>query len=246
MEKLKTHMRFQYIDTKGSFIIFWGIVVIFDILGHIGNIVFQNTNFGINHDGLHSVVGGNYVAFGINHDGLYSVVGGNYVAIGIFIIVTGIVMYTESFPTLIGFGSTRKDFYKGSILYYVLLSLAMAVVQVILIKIEQIIAPSLGVEVYSGFELGGVKVFFALLILCAVFNLLGVIIYRIGYWTWILIAVVLAFTSISILRTSIVTFYDTVLSGNMMLYCLTITLFSAMLFFIGWLLIRKHDIKSKI
>jgi len=229
MERVKTQIRFQYLDAKKPFLTFWGIIILVNVLGYFVNIKFGNT----------------YVGIKINNQ--LSVVWSNNISIGIFLIVSGILMYTETFNSAIEFGSTRKDFYKGSIIFYVLISLAMIIVQAILLQLESIFASIAGFSVYLGGNFSLIKLFFIFLLICSVSNLLGTLIYKFNYWLWICSFIaILGFTLIEVLRNGIVKLFYLIVVDSTLLFSINLAILSLICFLIGWLLIRKNDIKNKM
>lgn len=228
MENIKKQVKFQFLDTKKPFLIFWGIVILINILSYITNFYFDSVNIGIH----------------INNQ--YAVVSSNYVSIGIFLMVVGIIMYTETFNAAMEFGSTRKDYYSGSIIFYASISLAMVIVQTVLLKIEEILVGIAGVSIYQGDGFNSIKLFFTFLLICSAANLFGVIFYKWGYWIWAFITVgTLAFITVGFLREGIVYLFITIFASSTPLFSLYLTILSAIFFLAGWLLVRKVDVKNR-
>ncbi|KNF07964.1 hypothetical protein CLPU_10c00180 [Gottschalkia purinilytica] len=242
MESLKKQLKFHYLYNKKAFLIFWGIVIAFNIFGIIYNSFIRvMVNGGTIHIGI-----------GLNSGGKISNVGGNYIPIIIYIIVTSIMMYSEAFKALIGFSSTRKDSYKGIVAFHVVLSLAMTIVQVVLLNIESIIIPLLGLnKTYLSFNEyfpGGIYLFlitFAIFLAsCGVLNLISGLSYRFGKRVWIYAAVIVIFAPVVLMERIILPIYNMFLINNLFTIFLFLISISVICFYLGWISIRKCDLKK--
>ncbi len=254
MEGLKRQFKYQFMDLKKAFIIFWVIVIAINIL-----LYFLNTKVGSN-----GSFGTSEIITKINADGqvttirYLSVASSNIIAIGIFIIVCCMVMYYECFPIAIGFSSTRKNFYIGVLVHNIILSFAMAVIEGILLKLDRYIIKAMGEQTLDKFLMFNLKtsnvlyiisvLFLIFLLLCSVFNLLGAILYKWGYkfWigffiVWMIIANMFASELILIFKNAI----DSILKfDGLPLFSVKIILTSAVLYVLGWPLIRRIAVRS--
>jgi hypothetical protein len=176
MEVLKRSLKFQYEDTKKPFCIFWAIALL----------VYLGLNIFINVDTT--------TAFGM------------VMAAMIFLLVDAILMYSETFPLMLGLGSTRKDFYISSIISFFILSFIMSIIQSILFKVDEIIAVIGGkslerILIFNGNMLITI-IFLTILAFAftAIFNIFAIIVYKIGAWAWTLPAILLFFASFDLTK----------------------------------------------
>jgi hypothetical protein len=254
MEGLKRQIRYQVMDSKKAFIIFWGIAIAVNILFYWLNAISDsNSTFGTGE--IITVVESNG---SITNTRYLNVAGSNIIAIGIFIIVYNMIMYYEAFPMAIGFSSTRKNFYLGAVVHNSVLCLAMAAVEGILLKLDRYIITAMGEKYLDKFLMFNLKsnnilytvviLFLVFLLICSVFNLLGAILYKYGYKFWIgffaisIISANIRFNKpVLILKNSVnyILKFDGVLS-----FSVKIILTSAVLYGIGWLLIRRRVVRS--
>ena len=249
MEGFKRQLRFQYLDVKFAFIIFWFVVLLSNILFYVLNYTNKtNSNFGVRWFD-------SGVEFGVIQSHSLNVSASNIISIGIFILVVSIVMYYESFPTAIGFSSTRKDFYKGVIGYDVMLSLAMATVEAILLKADRFIVNAIGRDALTNliyFDTKTDNIFYIIinlflfaLLFAAMSNLLGVVIYKIGYKFWIGFGVLfVVIGNIPLLYRSIIKFIEFIFYFNSSpLYLLKAAFIVVVLYVISWLFVRRLRVK---
>lgn len=254
MEGLKRQIKYQVMDSKNAFIVFWGIAIAVNILFYFLNATLDSN----------STLGTGEIITVVEPNGsltttrYLNVAGSNIIAIGIFIIVYNMIMYYESFPTAMGFSSTRRNFYKGAVAQNILLCFAMAVVEGILLKLDRYIITAMGEKTLDKFLMFNLKssntlytiivLFLIFLLLCSVFNLLGTILYKWGYKFWIgffIISIILSNIRgnkpILIFKNAI----DYILRfDGVLVFSIKIILTSAVLYGIGWLLIRRRAVRS--
>lgn len=240
MERLKRQLKFQIRDSKKSLIVFWLILLSVNILGYFIN--FYNSP---------------HMRIGVmNNTREISVTGANMVAIVIFIIVYSMVMYYESFPLSIGFSSTRRNFYKGALAHNVLLCFSMAVIEGVLLKMDRFVIESIGLTPLNDFGVlklqsdGLFTIIFVLflnfLIFAAIFNLLGILVYRFTYLVWFVIAgVFLILGNLESIRIHFEGIYRTMfVNGSILQVFLQTLVMAAILYLAGWAIVRKMDVRS--
>ncbi|WP_032123163.1 hypothetical protein [Clostridium amazonitimonense] len=245
MEGFKRQLKFQYLDAKKAFVVFWAIVLLSDVLFHVLNYTTNiNSKFGIY-----------WSEPNINQDSV-NVAGGNAMSILIFILVSCVVMYYKSFPAAIGFSSTRKDFYKGVIGYNVMISLAMSVIEAVLLKADRFIVRAMGGEaltdlMYFNCETDSIFyiiiiVFLLTLLFTSMFNLVGIFVYKIGYKFWIGFGILFMMVgNIKILSTAILSFATFIASYNdFITFFIKVIITIVLLHVIAWGFVRKLSIKS--
>ena len=249
MEALKRQTRFMIKDSKRSFIAFWIIVILVNIAAYI-----LNANF----VGRYGTISFGSSRFGISANGgrLINVAAGNIIAIGIYMIVSNMEMYYESFPTAIGFSSIRKDFYKALIIHNSLLCAAMTAIEVVLLKIDNIIIETIGKEPLEDFIYFNTKennifyifiiVFLMFMAFCAVFNLLGALLYRYGYKLWIVLGVsVMIVGNIDnlsrIIRYILINAYS---YNNFIMFFIKNIVIAALLYGLAWLSVRRLNVRT--
>ncbi|WP_029451926.1 hypothetical protein [Clostridium algidicarnis] len=249
MEGFKRQFRFQYLDVKFAFIIFWFVILLSNILFYVLNYTNKtNTNFGVRWFD-------SGVEFGVIQSNSLNISASNIISIAIFILVVSIVMYYESFPTAIGFSSTRKDFYKGVISYHVVLSLAMATVEAILLKTDRFLVNAIGRDALTNliyFDTKEDNIFYIIIVLflfillfAAMCNLLGAVIYKFGYKFWIgFAALFVVVGNIPLLQIPIIKFIKLIFYFNKSsLYLLKVALIMVILYAISWTFVRRLSVK---
>lgn len=249
MEGLKRQIKFQVMDSKKAFIIFWGIVLAVNILFYyLNGTAPDNVSYGTSYNITTELTGESINTHYIN------VAGSNVIAIGVFIIVCCMVMYYETFPTAIGFSSTRRDYYLGVLASNVILCFAMAVIEGVLLKLDKYIVRAVGRQPLNEFLMLNLEqdsiiyviaVLFVMLILCcAVFNLLGTVLYKFGYKVWFV------FLAIAFIQGNF--FPKNYFSGigkffafnNFITFSAKLIFISIVMYGVGWLLIRRQNIRS--
>lgn len=250
MEGLKRQIRYQIMDSKRAFSIFWSIVLGLNIVAYFLSMN-DNISFGT------SMVESRADSFGNMTTTHYmNVASGNIIPIAIFIIVYCMVMYYENFPTVIGFSSTRKNFYLGVIIHNIILCFAMAVIEGILITLDKYIVKAIGKQPLNNifmFNLDKDNVAYVITILflisllvCSVFNLLGIILYKYGYRFWIVLGV-LSFVLLKLgiqksVSTNIVDFLFSF--HGLTSFFIKIVAEVTILYALGWTLIRRRGIRD--
>lgn len=250
MEGLKRQLKYQIYDSKNAFIIFWAILIIIDILGCLLNVYFGAMYNASSHGEFSFEIG-------VIEGSKLSIASGNFISIAIFIIVYNMIMYYENFQTSISFSSTRKDFYVGAIISNIFVCLGMAIVEGILLKLDGPIIKAMGREpLYDQMFLNTQKdnllfiiimLFIILIVFCSIFNLLSISYYRLGYMFWI------GIIALIIIVSSNVNFFGHIFGkplqfifayNHPLLFSIKMLLLSFLLYAIGWLFIKKANIKS--
>lgn len=180
MEANKRMYRFLNYDLIKGMGIFWLVMIIVNIFTGILALYFNST-----------------VILGpvIRDEFHISFAGSNIFAVFIFFIIYCIEMYYENFTLAIGFGGTRKVFYKNIIINNITTALIFGIIQILLIKIDIFIVPRLGLQPfveYGLFNLDKDSTIVSILLLSFVFlvfislmNLIGILQYRFSYKFWI-------------------------------------------------------------
>lgn len=180
MEAIKRQLKYQFYDTKSSFLVFWIIVL-------LGIIAMYFVNF--------MRIG----SIGVSNNQMVNVAGSNIISIVIYLIVSSMVMYYQCFPAAVGFSSSRRDFFIGAVLHNLLLSFIMAIIEGVLIKLDIYLVKFIGREPLYDLFIFNTKddsIIYIILRLAvvfiavsALFNLLGALLYRFTAKLWIVIGV---------------------------------------------------------
>lgn len=217
MEVLKRSLKFQYEDTKKPFCTFWAIA----LLVYLGLNIFINADI--------------------------TTASGMVVASMIFLLVDAILIYSETFPLMLGLGSTRKDFYISSIISYFIIAFIMSIIQSSLFKVEEIVAVMDGkslerILIFNGNMLITI-IFFTILAFAftAIFNIFAIIVYKIGAWAWTLPAIFLFLVSFDLTK-EIFIFITKRSTGQLLigLFAGALLLFAA-----AWPVIKRLEVKKQ-
>ena len=247
MDSIKRIFKFQNRDLKKSIGVFWGIILIVNLLSSILSISYNsNIIYGLNSKGGEAI----------------SFIGANMMSIFIFIIIYGIIMYYEDFALALSFGVTRKDFYRSAIVNNMLVAIIFGIIQGGLHLIEGYFFKTSGYKLMTEFGIFNtstdnilfiilsLSVFF--LALLSISNLLGVLQYRFGYKLWIGVGVVL----LLVLNSTGASFSIKTIKmlSNMYLWLYSIfnigavfiieVILTAICYSIGYFFIRKASIKK--
>lgn len=204
MERIKRAIKFQNIDTGNALGIFWGIVLLINILSYVSLI-----RYGDNFIGVRVSESSNINELNVR---LISIAASNIIPILIFIIICCYELYYEYFPIAISFSVTRKDFYKAAIITNLLLAFVFAVIQTAFMKIDMLLISSLGKYPMTNFEIFNISADSSLLVIFSLFldflafmsllNLLSALNYKLGFKLWIILGVLISLTP-SFLRISL-------------------------------------------
>lgn len=189
----------------------------------------------------------------IINEEVMSVAGSNTFAVFVFFIIYGIVMLHQNFPLTAGFGVTRKNFYINVIVNNIMIALMSGVIQIILIKMDNIVISNLGHEPMVEFGLFNMNdsiilnillVSFVFLVFTSLTNLLGVLQYRFGVKFWIGLGVfvfvmTLFGSSIGILFRGLFEIASVIANGGILIGIVVILL----AYIIGFMLIRRVIVK---
>lgn len=197
MESLKRALKYQFRETRGFLMGFWGTVIIVDILFYILNSLSSSNfiNFNSNGGSINFSIGLSVGDIGGN-DAL-SVVGINLMIIAISLIIYNYKSNYERFPLSLSLGMTRRDYFTSFLADNIFISFAFAAVQGILLKIDPALMKLVGREPLYEFINFNLKtdnilyIIFSLFILFLAFtsgfNLLSSLNYKFGYKLWIAI-----------------------------------------------------------
>ena len=248
---IKRQIKFQIADSKNAFIIFWGILLAVNTLLYIIN--------------ASSKLGTAGVSFSASFNGsqveYQSVASVHVISIIIFIIVSSMVMYYESFPMAISFSATRKDFYIGAVIHNILLCLSMAVIQGVLMKLDGFIIEAIGRNPLYEQVIFNTKennllfiiavLFIIFLFTSAVFNLLGAALCRLTWKLWLFIGgflmAILNIDSLFKIASEIFNYIGGHMNPENSLFDwgIMMILISVIFYLLTFLLIRKLSIRSK-
>lgn len=249
MGGFKRQLKFQVMDSKNAFIIFWCIVLAVNILFYYLNGIAEiNTSIGTS-DSIWTAANGGFIT-----TTYINVAASNIFAIWVFIIVYNMVMYYETFPTAIGFSSTRKNFYLGAVAVNGILCFAMAVIEGVLLKLDKYFIRAVGRQPLDELLMFNLQkdsiiyvilVLFVLFISCsAVFNLLGTILYKFGYKSWFV------FLAIAFIHGNFVpkNYFEIIgkffAFNNFISFSARFIFISLVMYAIGWLLVKRQNIRS--
>jgi hypothetical protein len=230
MNLLKPIVKLFVLDSQKAFIIFWSILLL-------------STAAAILLSLSYSVI---RMSFGSN------------IAVSIFLMIFAMHTVKETFPFALGMGSTRKAYYLGTILFFVLVATLTALLQSLysvslefllnLLGIEQITFVNLGLlERFEGQYLLIILFDFLIgLFLISLFYLIATIQYRFGLLPLLVLAVLSLLAAmlpeVQNLFISLVDIYT--LSNGLTLLSLIFLVNIAVFFLLGWLVIRRSAIKS--
>lgn len=167
MNRIKSHLKMHYINTKMSLIIFWSIMFAISVLGIL--IALYASSRGYNG------------TITISH----------MPAVVIFGAISGLVSYNETLPYMLNMGITRKNFILGYALYNTVLSLILSVIFTFLTLWESLLYNLLGFsnqqigQIFTAFSIGEIfdriwSCFIITLAVTAFFTLVGSIYYKKG------------------------------------------------------------------
>lgn len=182
-----------------------------------------------------------------------SFAGSNIFAVLIFFIIYGFVMYYESFSLAAGFGATRKNFYIQAIVSNFTVSLISGIIQIILLKLDNIATAKIGYKPMVDFGLLNMNdntivnillISFIFLVFVSLGNLLGVLQYRFSYKFWIgfgiFVFVMQLFTNLlGMLFNGLGVLANAILNGGVFVGLIVIIL----AYSIGFILIRNVNVK---
>ena len=170
-----TNIKFYYLDSKKSFLYFWLIIIGVELLF----MTFLDVSIFVS-DSSGSVSN-------------VRIMEASYSASMIFMIFVGLLTMLEGFPVAIGLGSTRRDYFIGSLIGYVGTAGAMLLIQRLVGEITTRVAQLLQMDFVAGRQPGGpagiVEQFLGYLLITAIFHLVGVGIYRLGKKFWLYVGI---------------------------------------------------------
>ncbi|MFP4015423.1 MAG: hypothetical protein ACLFUI_00195 [Halanaerobiales bacterium] len=148
MDRIKKHIYFHYKDFKKGVLVFWAIVFALFFIFTLGAQIYDIS------------LAGNRDTFTVN----------TFSAIIIVLIISTYEVMNYSFPHLIGISSTRKDYWLGKTCFFLILAIALAAVQGLMLILEYSVLPFN--EVTQGLKfLSGEANFFTMLFRFIVFNI---------------------------------------------------------------------------
>lgn len=248
MESIKRAVKFQIKDARMSIIAFWVVILTVNIAFYLMNL-YGKTNFNVG------------MSTGQNGIVLLSVVGSNLMAITVYFVVYSFVTYYESFPIVIGFSLTRKDFYKSLIARNFLVAFLFALIQGILLKIDPLIVKAIGREPLFDFSFFNIQtdsiifiifsLFIGNLVFVSAVNVLAALNYRVGFKLWIIlgaIASLLMFTRVgNIIGNTTLDFAWKVLNTRIdLLQLLKLVLIIVICNILGYFITINTNIKDKL
>ncbi|NLM42610.1 MAG: hypothetical protein GX201_01100 [Clostridiales bacterium] len=154
MNRIQSHLKVHYVNSKKSFVIFWSIMFAISIIGILITLYSRSKGF--------------KGTITINH----------MPAVVIFGAISGLVSYNETLPYMLNMGITRKSFILGFIAYNIVLSLVLSILFVLLTLWETLAYNLLG---FTSQQIGhiftGVEGVFSRAWLCFIITLAATVIF---------------------------------------------------------------------
>lgn len=227
MNTFRKALHFHRLDNRKPLLIFWSILLLADLT----QLVFIR---------FYPEIWNTYSPY------LFSQ---NYVAIVIYVLVSGILTATNTFPLMMSFGCTRQNYYRNAIAFSVLQCAGMALIQNILV-----FAGSAILRMWDNNLVGNTIPFLSLwysqltfyLFVMLMFILLGTVFYRFGtLFGLIMIAFYIMMLNLIPGGVDILDYFDPAAAGafNPWIAHLCLAL-SAVLAGIGWLLYRRASVRT--
>ncbi len=248
MEAIKRQIKFQVIDTKNAFITFWSIIILVNLFLYVINGIADFGSAGVSFS----------ASFNGSQEEFISVASVHVISIIIFIIVSSMVMYYETFPIAIGFSTTRKDFYIGVVVHNIILSLSMAIIQGGLMKLDGFIIEAIGRNpLYEQLMFNTkedsllyiILMLFIIFLFCtSLFNLLGAALYRFTWKLWLVIGgITMLASNIDVLVNPLRSLlpFELVIEHSRLVWLSDMLIISVILYIIAFFLIRKISIRSR-
>lgn len=251
MEGLKRQIKFLVYDWKKPFVVFWIIVILFNMLGYYINYrTGDNGGFGMVHGLTVELADGTskYIRY-------VNVAAANIIPAMIFLFVYNLIMYGEGFSTAVGFSSTRKDFYRAVITHNIIICTSMAIIEAVLLKLDTVILRLLGINPLakvSYFDTQADNIFYIFfmvflqaLLFCAIMNLLGALTYKFTVKLWFVVgAALLAVmyfspTASAVAKLLKATFYY----GDFMYFTIKFLIISSIMYLLGWIFVRRMNVR---
>ena len=162
VDRLLKHIKFHYLNEKIAFLVFWGIVLSIVLINHSGIL---NRIFEI------EIYIGNY--------------GDVFLAVLIYLLFAGIEGAYSSLPHLMAFGATRGDYFRGRLVFFILLSLIMSLLVLLTIGLEYLMTGGVAIFLEESVDsLSYMTLFFFQTAACimtgAIFSLIGSLFYSKG------------------------------------------------------------------
>lgn len=234
----KRLFRYLNLDQLRGLVIFWAVIILTNILG----IVFSY------YSSTRTTIGPVII-----NDAVFSFAASNVFALFVYFVIYGLVMYFESFTLSAIFGVTRKNFYLHAVINNIMVVVLSAIIQIVVLKIENIVMVRLGYEPMVEFGLFNMNnniilnmllIGFLFLVFASLTNLIGTLQYRFGARFWIVfglfVFVMTVFAgSIGVLFSGLVELAKAIVNG----YFLLGIIFIILAYGIGFILIRKADVK---
>lgn len=245
MTGLKRALKFQRLDLLKTIGTFWAVMLLLDTASYIVNSIFgEGTIF----YGIHNVT-----SQGLT---LMSITAANIWPVFIFFIVYSYEMYYEYFPIAVSFSITRRDFYKSTIIYNLVVVLIFAVIQGVLIKLDIKLMQSLGRTPMVEFGIFNTRtdniliiilsLFTIFLSLTALMNLLAAFNYKFGWKLWIAFGLIFSLSTVFI-GTSLVGFINYLMTSQFdFIQFIILAIIITASYAIGHFMIINTNIKNRI
>lgn len=254
MESTKRAIKFQGIDTKKSILSFWAVILIVDIFFYIINI---SIGFSATSIEFSTTLGISDVSGNIR---LLSVIGANIMPILISFIVYNYMMYYDSFPIVISFSVTRKDFFKSLIVDNIFVAFVYATIQGILMIIDPVFVKAIGKIplydfVFFNTDTDNIlfivfSLFMMFLTYISIWNLIAALNYKFGAKIWIPfvgIAYIKSITKVGKTSEFIMHFIKDILNSRIDLYqFLKLGIIIAICYALAYIITIKTNIKHKV
>lgn len=229
MRSFRNQAIFQWMDYRKALIIFWSILLLVDVALIIDFLYWSDKT-------------------SLSIDNLFTP---NYGAISIFVLVSGILSATVSFPLHMSFGYTRKQSYLTTIVTIPIFCTVMAIIQCIIVYSRSWILSALGynlappMPMISIFSIGYFQLAIYVLISFLSF-LLGSFFYFYGIVPGILLiaAYITVLNFVSSDNFDFVNYFNSPLELNELWGAHFSLLLSILLAGVGWLIYRKAAVRT--
>lgn len=257
MESLKRSIKFQLMNSKKFILIFWSVLIAFNIFSYVMN----NLNVGgsVTNDG--GSVNFQIGLFAGNSGGLamVSVAGANLLVIFITLIVYNYSSIYERLPLSLSLSMTRKDYFFSFLIDNVLIAFVFASIQGILLKIDPFFIKLIGKNPFYDYGLFNVKtdnVFFIISILFIAFlgfmsfwNLIASLNYKFGYKMWLVflgIIIIQLFLNLSFINNGISNIGEMFMTKLGFLETLIVLSGMLILYTLDFLVIKRTNVKKAL
>ncbi|MBA9084461.1 hypothetical protein FHR92_000918 [Fontibacillus solani] len=227
MRSFRNQLAFQLMDWR-PLIIFWAVLIVVNIV-QVLDLLYWSSKTGST---------------------IYSVFMPNYGAASVFVLVSGILSATITFPLLMSVGYTRKQFYLTTIVSGPIFCAVMAIIQCTIVYCGRGILNALGYHLETPIWSVASVGYLQLAIYCMIFYLsflIGSVFYLYGTLPGILVIAayiaVLSYTPVDN-KFDFMDYFSTSLEYNNHTYIHYTWIISAIVAVAGWLLYRRSAVRT--